>query len=92
MQKTIKRQIFLLFSALEVMFRVAWNVLGDMAALNINLYIGCEDCTFADAHGRDCKHGALFPVLLLMAKKRHCPNFQRKTTEQINEQLKLKQQ
>ncbi|MBR6981115.1 MAG: hypothetical protein IKH88_14955, partial [Prevotella sp.] len=28
MQKTIKRQIFLLFSALEVMFRVAWNVLG----------------------------------------------------------------
>ncbi|MBR6182001.1 MAG: hypothetical protein IKQ77_12425 [Prevotella sp.] len=28
MQKTIKRQIFLLFSALEVMFRVARNVLG----------------------------------------------------------------
>ena len=77
---------------MEVMFRVAWNVLGDMAALNINLYIGCEDCTFMDAHGRDCKHGALFPVLLLMAIKRHCPNFQRKTTEQINEQLKLKQQ
>lgn len=60
------------------------------ATLNINWYIGCEDCTFADAYGRDCKHGALFPVLLLMANKKECPNFQKKTTEQIQEQLKLK--
>ena len=58
------------------------------ATLNINLHMGCEDCTFADAHGRDCKHGALFPVLLLMANKRECPNFQRKTAEQIKEQLR----
>ena len=61
------------------------------AAMNINLYIGCEDCTFADAHGRDCKHGALFPVLLLMANKSKCPNFKPKTAGQIEEQLKLKQ-
>lgn len=60
------------------------------AALNINLHIGCEDCTHADAYGRDCKHGALLPVLLLMANK-ECPNFQRKTPGQIKEQLKLQQ-
>lgn len=62
------------------------------ATLNINWYIGCEDCTFADEYGRDCKHGALFPVLLLMANKRECPNFQRKTTEQIKEQLNTTRQ
>ena len=60
-----------------------------MSALNINMYMGCEDCTFADAYGRGCKHGALFPVLLLMANKKECPNFQKKTTEQLEEQLKL---
>lgn len=59
-----------------------------MAALNVNLYIGCEYCTFADAYGRDCKHGAWFPVLLLMANKK-CPNFQKKTTEQIEEQWRI---
>ena len=60
-----------------------------MAALNVNLHIGCEDCTFADAHGRDCKHGLLFPVLLLIAGKSDCPNFKRKNSEQLREQINL---
>lgn len=60
------------------------------ATLNINWYIGCEDCTFADAYGRNCEHGALFPVLLLLANKKECPNFQKKTIAQLEEQLKLK--
>lgn len=62
-----------------------------MAAGNINILLGCEDCTFADAYGRGCEHGLLFPVLTLMAGHKHCPNFKPKTTYQIKEQLNLKE-
>jgi len=61
-----------------------------MAAGNIQIMFRCEDCKFADEYGRSCQHGALFPVLLLIAGKRSCPNFENKTTEQIEEQLRLK--
>lgn len=58
-------------------------------ASNVNILFGCEDCRYADRYGRDCKHGMLFPILLLMSKAQDCPNFERKTTEQIKEQLKF---
>lgn len=61
-----------------------------MSAGIINIQLGCEDCTFANAYGQDCKHGLMFPVLAFMAGYKTCPNFKAKTTEQINEQLKLK--
>lgn len=62
-----------------------------MAAQSINLMFRCEDCTFADAYGRSCKHWLLFPVLLLMAGAKNCPNFQPKTKEQTEEQMKIKE-
>lgn len=51
-----------------------------MSAFNINTYYGCETCEAADEYGNGCKHGLLFPVLLVIANKRECPNyrFQRK--------------
>lgn len=58
-----------------------------MAAGNVNIIIGCERCTFADYAGRGCAHGLLFPIMVLMSGK-DCPNYKRKTTEQIEEQLK----
>lgn len=61
-----------------------------MAAQVINIKMGCEECTFADAYGRGCKHGLLFPIMALMAGYERCPNYEPKTTEQIEEQLKIK--
>ena len=51
-----------------------------MSAFNINTYYGFETCEAADEYGNGCKHGLLFPVLLVIANKRECPNyrFQRK--------------
>ena len=46
-----------------------------MAALNINTYFGCETCKTANEYGNGCKHGLLFPVLLIMAGKMKCPNY-----------------
>lgn len=38
---------------------------------------GCETCRAAgDIYGRSCGHGDLFPVLLLMAGKGSCPNYE----------------
>lgn len=62
-----------------------------MAAVNINIMYRCDDCTYADEYGSSCRHGLLFPVLLLMANKRSCPNFAPKTTEQIEEQLRFRE-
>jgi hypothetical protein len=61
-----------------------------MAAYNINGR--CENCTFADSYGRACKHGLLFPVLVMMSfgNMWKCPNFQQKTKEQLEEQYNLK--
>lgn len=51
--------------------------------------MGCEDCRFANGHGQNCKHGLLFPVLALMAGYERCPNFENKTREQLEEQIRL---
>ena len=61
-----------------------------MAAYNIN--DRCEGCTFADAYGRDCTHGLFFPLFVMMSygDMWKCPNFKQKTTEQLEEQYKLK--
>jgi hypothetical protein len=63
-----------------------------MAAYNINNR--CEDCTFADVYGRNCKHGLLYPVLVLMkyGDVYNCPNFEKKTAEQIKEQIRLREE
>ncbi|WP_181976326.1 hypothetical protein [Phocaeicola plebeius] len=54
-----------------------------MAAYDVNGR--CEDCTFADAFGRSCQHGMLFPVMVLIAfgDVYQCPNFQKKNAEQL---------
>ncbi len=62
-----------------------------MAVGDIHIMYRCEDCKFADEYGRSCQHGLLFPVLLLMAGKRQCPNFEGKTREQLEEQLRLRE-
>lgn len=46
-----------------------------MSAFNINTYYGCETCEAVDEYGNGCKHGLLFPVLLVIANKRECPNY-----------------
>lgn len=63
----------------------------NMAAYNVNRR--CEDCTFADAFGRSCKHGLLFPVMVLMTYGYiyKCPNFENKTKEQLEEKIKAKE-
>lgn len=63
-----------------------------MAAYNVNGR--CEDCKFADAYGRNCKHGLLYPVLVLMTygDVYNCPNYEKKTAEQIKEQIRLREE
>lgn len=62
------------------------------AAYNVNGR--CEDCTFADAYGRSCEHGLLYPLAVLMkyGDVYKCPNFKQKTTEQIEEQIRLREE
>ena len=37
----------------------------------------CDRCkSAADIYGRNCAHGMLFPLLLLMANSTTCPNFE----------------
>lgn len=60
-----------------------------MAARSINIMYRCEECTFADAWGRGCEHGLMFPLLLLMGNYKSCPNFKGKTNAQLEEQRKL---
>lgn len=59
-----------------------------MAARSINIMYRCEECTFADAYGRGCKFGLMFPVLVFISHK-DCENFEVKTNGQIEEQLRL---
>lgn len=42
-----------------------------MNAFDINTYYGCKTCEAADKYGNGCKHGLLFPVMLVMANKRN---------------------
>lgn len=54
----------------------------------MNGIVGCRRCTYADAYGRGCKHGLMFPVLVFMTQQ-PCPNYQQKTLEQLNQQLEI---
>lgn len=62
------------------------------AAYNVNGR--CEDCTFADAYGRSCEHGILYPlaVLIKYGDVYKCPNFKQKTAEQIEKQIRLREE
>lgn len=60
----------------------------NMATRSINMAIGCEECTHANAYGQDCDYGLMFPPLVFMGGFDKCPNFKPKTTEQLEEQLK----
>lgn len=59
-----------------------------MSAQSVNIMMGCEGCTFANAYGQGCKHGLLFPVMALMAGYERCPNYKPKTREQVEEQIR----
>lgn len=63
-----------------------------MAAYNINGR--CEDCKFADAFGRSCEHGMLFPIVILMAygDMYKCDRFEKKTPEQFQKQIEIREQ
>ena len=63
-----------------------------MAAYDVNQH--CEDCRYADAFGTSCKHGLLFPlmVLIIYGDVYKCPNYEKKTIEQINEQIAQREQ
>lgn len=54
----------------------------------MNGIVGCRRCTYADAYGRGCKHGLMFPVLVFMTQQ-PCPNFKGKNLEQLQQQLEI---
>lgn len=60
-----------------------------MAVANINLTMGCENFKYADAFGRDCKHGLMFPILALMAGYKECPNYEKKSLKQLQERYEV---
>lgn len=59
--------------------------------VNIQEKFRCTECKAAsDIFGRNCKHDAMFPLLLLMAGMNDCPNFELDVNK-IEEQLKRKE-
>lgn len=56
-----------------------------MSVIDTSTLYGCEHCRYADAYGRNCQHGLMFPVLLVMTNHRVCPNYKLKTEEQFKE-------
>lgn len=57
------------------------------AAGNIQIMYGCENCKEAsDSHGRGCKCGLMFPVLLLLSGMTSCPNYE-EDIEKINKSM-----
>lgn len=45
-------------------------------ALNIQSYYNCQTCKNADdIHGRSCRKGLLFPLLLIVENKIECPYY-----------------
>ena len=60
-----------------------------MAYCNIQDHFQCCQCkSAADMYGRECKHGMLFPVMLIMAGENSCPNYEfdvNKVKEQLSE-------
>ena len=61
-----------------------------MAQCNIQDKYQCYQCKCAaDIYGRDCKHGMLFPLLLLIGCKGNCPNYEL-DTEKVKQQIESK--
>ena len=56
-----------------------------MAVANLNLMMRCEECKYADAFGRSCEHGLMFPVLAFIVGYKECPNYEKKTLVQLQE-------
>lgn len=55
--------------------------------MNIQQHFRCTDCkSAADIYGRCCKHGDMFPLLLLISGKKTCPNFEL-DTDKVKQQL-----
>ena len=51
----------------------------------------CDTCNSAlDEHGRNCRHGMLFPLLLLMGNIKKCMNYEF-DTEKVELQLLRKE-
>lgn len=48
----------------------------------------CSECQFADAYGRGCKHGLMFPVQVFLTGE-PCLKWESKTIGQLQEQLEL---
>lgn len=47
------------------------------SAMNVQSRYRCYSCKSAsDIYGRGCKHGLMFPVLLLMANIDRCENYE----------------
>lgn len=57
----------------------------------LNDEVNCTNCRHADMWGRGCSFGLMFPVAIFLTGNL-CPNFEGKTSEQIEEQLTLKGQ
>lgn len=52
----------------------------------------CDTCkSSSDEYGRDCKHGILFPLALLMAEQNKCMNYEF-DPEKVKLQLKRKEE
>lgn len=65
------------------------------AYFDIQGYYGCDHCRSAENHhGHNCKHGMLFPLLLIMANTKECPNYEfdrEKIKERIKEEERSEQ-
>lgn len=64
-----------------------------MSAFNINTYYGCEACEAANEYGNGCKHGLLFPVLLVMAIKGNAQiiDFKERNSMSYKDRIELEQ-
>lgn len=61
-----------------------------MAHCNIQDHFQCFQCkSAADIYGRECKHGMLFPLLLLIGCNETCPNYEL-DTENVKQQIESK--
>ena len=59
----MKTKLYYLFLAVSISCWDRWKGY-KMAAYDVNQH--CEDCRYADAFGRSCKHGLLFPLMVLI--------------------------
>lgn len=63
-----------------------------MAHVNVQDIYRCDQCkAAADIYGRSCGHGLLFPVMLVVAGRTSCPNYEFDRSK-VEEQLARKDQ